>query len=77
MKILTVPLELLISCENYELEYINGVYHLKTYQLFAKEKIIFRIENNLKGEENEIKARMEYLEGNTPGLLIDLKEEKE
>jgi len=77
MKILTVPLELLISCENYKLEYINGVYHLKAYQLFSKKKIIFRIQNYLKGEENAIKTRMEYLEGNTPGVLIDLKEEKE
>jgi hypothetical protein len=77
MKILTVPIELLISCENYKLEYINGVYHLKTYQLFSKEKIIFRIQNYLKGEENIIKARMEYLEGNTPGVSIDLKEEKD
>ena len=77
MKILTVPIELLISCENYKLEYINGVYHLKTYQLFSKEKIIFKIQNYLKGEENIIKARMEYLEGNTPGDPIDLKEEKD
>ena len=77
MKILTVPIELLISCENYKLEYINGVYHLKTYQLFSKEKIIFRIQNYLKGEENIIKARMEYLEGNTSGVIIDLKEEKD
>ena len=75
MKILTVTIELLISCKNYKLEYINGVYHLKTYQLFAKEKIIFRIQNYLKGEENAIETRIEYLEGNTPGVLIDLKEE--
>ena len=45
MKILTVPIELLLSCENYTLEYINENYYLKDYQLFSEEKLVFEIEN--------------------------------
>ena len=72
MKILTIPIEILLSCDNYELEYINGVYRLKTYQLFSKEKIIFRIQNYLKGDKNIIKSKFEYLEGNNTSEMIDL-----
>ena len=76
MKILTVPLELLLSCENYESEYINGVYYLKTYQLFSKEKIIFKIQYSLKGEKNIIKSRLEYLEGNASELDLKVENDK-
>ena len=76
MQILTVPIEILLSCENYELEYVNGVYYLKTYQLFSKEKIIFKIQNYIKGENNMIKSRFEYLEGNT-SEMIDLTVEED
>ena len=65
MKILTLPIETLLSCENYQLEYINGNFHLKTNKLFSKEKIIFHIQNYIKGENNIIKERIDSLEANT------------
>ena len=65
MKILTVPVELLLSCENYKLEYINRNYYLKTYQILSEEKLVFTIQNYIKGDNNEMKARIDSLEGNT------------
>ena len=65
MKILTIPMELLLSCENYKLEFKNGNYHLKTNQLFSKEKLIFKIQNYIEGEKMQIKTRIDSLEGNT------------
>ena len=65
MKILTLPIETLLSCENYQLEYINGNFHLKANKLFSKEKIIFHIQNYIKGQKNIIKERIDSLEANT------------
>ena len=64
MKILTLPIETLLSCENYKLEYINGNYHLKTNKLFAKEQLIFNIQNYIQGVNNKVKPRIDSLEGN-------------
>ena len=65
MKILTIPIELLLSCENYKLEFKNGNYHLKSNQLFSKEKLIFKIQNYIEGENMQIKTRIDSMEGNT------------
>ena len=65
MQILTIPIQLLFSCENYKLEFKNGSYYLKTNQLFSSEKLIFKIQNYIKGDNNKIKTRIESLEGNT------------
>ena len=65
MKILTIPIELLLSCENYKLEFINEYYYLKTNQLFSKEKLVFKIQNYFKSDNLEIQTRIESLEGNT------------
>ena len=58
MKILKVPIELLISCENYKLEYVKGNYYLKAYQFFSKEKIIFKIQNYIKSDNIEMQTRV-------------------
>ena len=65
MQILTVPIQLLFSCENYELEFKNDSYYLKTNQLLSKEKLTFKIENYIKGDNNKLKVRIDSLEGNT------------
>ena len=65
MQILTVPIQLLFSCENYELEFKNDSYYLKTNQLLSKEKLTFKIENYIKGDNNQLKVRIDSLEGNT------------
>ena len=64
MKILSIPIELLLSCENYKLEFKDGSYHLKTNQLFPTEKLIFKIQNYIIDENIQIKARIVSLEGN-------------
>ena len=46
IKILIMPIELLLSCKNYKLEYINDNYYLKTNKLVSKEKLIFDIQNH-------------------------------
>ena len=45
VKILTLPIKLLLSCNNYKLEYMNNNYYLKTNQLYSKEELIFNIQN--------------------------------
>ena len=65
MKILTVPIELLLSCEMYKLEFINENYYLKTNQLLSQEKIVFKIQNYFKSDNIEMQTRIESLEGNT------------
>ena len=65
MKILTVPIELLLSCENYKLEFLNQNYYLKAYQLLSNENLIFTIQNYIKGDIYEIQTRIESLEENT------------
>ena len=64
IKLLTLPIEILLSCENYQLQYIKGNYVLKTNQLYTTEKLIFHIDNYISGEKNQIKARIVSLEGN-------------
>ena len=59
-----MPIEILLSCENYQLQYIKGNYVLKTNQLYTTEKLIFHIDNYISGEKNQIKARIVSLEGN-------------
>ena len=59
MNILTVPIELLFSCDNYRLEYKNENYYLKTEQLFSEEKLIFNIQNYVQGENLIVKTRIE------------------
>ena len=65
MKILTLPIETLLSCKDYQLEFIKGNYHLKANKLFAKEKLNFDIQNYIQGESYTIKERIDSLEGNT------------
>ena len=65
MQILTVPIQLLFSCQNYKLEFKNGSYYLKTNQLFLNEKLFFKIQNYIKGDSNKLKIRIDSLEGNT------------
>ena len=77
MKILTLPFEILLSCKNYQLEYIKGNYHLKTNRLFPKEQLIFDIKNYIKGENYIIKERIDSLEENTSKQPeINLEEDK-
>ena len=74
MKILTLPIETLLSCENYKLEYIEGNFILKTKRLLSNEQLVFHIQNYIQGEYNSIKARMESLEGCTskqPKIIIE------
>jgi len=67
VKILTIPINLLLSCKNYKLEYKNNKYYLKTHQLYSKEELIFNIQNYF--EEGKIKFNNKIdsfpLEGNT------------
>ena len=67
VKILTIPINLLLSCKNYKLEYKNNKYYLKTQQLYSKEELIFNIQNYF--EEGKIKFNNKIcsfpLEGNT------------
>jgi len=67
VKILTVPFNLLLSCKNFKLEYMNNKYYLKTHQLYSKEEIIFNIQNYF--EEGKIKFKNKIdsfpLKGNT------------
>jgi len=73
--ILTIPIELLLSCENYKLEYFNDNYYLKANQLFSEEIIKFNIMNYLEGEKLIIKTRIDSLDGNTSKEpIIELKE---
>jgi len=64
IKLLTLPIEILLSCENYQLKYIKGNYVLKTDQLYTAEKLKFHIDNYIIGEKNQIKTRIVSLEGN-------------
>ena len=76
MQILTVPIQLLFSCENYKLEFKNDIYYLNTNQLFSKEKLVFKIQNYIKGEYNKFKIRIDSLEGNSANEpKIDKEEE--
>ena len=67
VKILTIPINLLLSCKNYKLEYRNNKYYLKTHQLYSKEELIINIQNYF--EEGKIKFNNKIdsfpLEGNT------------
>lgn len=65
MKILTLPIEILLSFKNYKLEYIKGNYHLKTYRIFAKEQLIFDFQNYIQCENYTKKERIDSLEWNT------------
>ena len=77
MKIVALPIETLLSCKNYQLEYIKGNYHLKANKLSAKEQLIFDIQNYIQGENYTIKERIDSLEGNTSKQpKINLKEDK-
>ena len=74
MQILTVPIQLLFSCEKYNLEFKDSIYHLKTNLLFSNEKVVFNIQNYIKGDNNKIKVRIDSLEGNTskePKICIE------
>ena len=64
MKILTVPIELLFSCDNFRLEYKNENYYLKTDILISGEKLIFNIQNYVQGENLIVQTRIESLKGN-------------
>ena len=61
----TVPIELLFSCDNYKLQFKNENYNLETKQLIYKEKLIFNIQKYIKGENINIKHRIESFDGNT------------
>jgi len=65
MKILTLPIEILLSFKNYKLEYIKGNYHLKTNKIFTKEQLIFDFQNYIQCENYTKKERIDSLEGNT------------
>ena len=41
------------------------LYLLKTNKLFAKEQLIFNIQNYIQGVHNKVKPRIDSLEGNT------------
>ena len=64
INILNVPCALLLSCEEYKLEYTNGNYYLKTNKLYSNQIINFKIKNYYKGENIIIKQRIDSLEGN-------------
>ena len=73
--ILTIPIELLLSCENYKLEYFNDYYYLKENQIFSEEQIKFCIQNYLEGENILVKTRIDSLDGNTSKEpIIELKD---
>ena len=77
VKIITLPINLLLSCNNFKLEYMNNNYYLKTNQLYSNEELIFNIQNYF--EEGKIKFRNKIdsfpLEGNTsPKPKIILRE---
>ena len=59
MNILTVPIELLFSCDNFRLEYKNENYYLKNDILISGEKLIFNIQNYVQGENLIVKTRIE------------------
>jgi len=76
MKILTIPIELVLSCDNYKLKFKNGYYYLDANHLFSKETLMFKLCNYYEGENIIIKPRIELLKRNT--LLkpkINLEEE--
>ena len=78
MQILTVPIELLLSCNNYELEFkkasitlisesLEGdyyYYYLKADVLFSNEELIFKIQNYMQGDNYLINTEYKALEGN-------------
>ena len=73
--ILTISIELLLSCDNYKLEYFNDNYYLKVNQLFSDDQIKLNIQNYLEGENLLIKTRIDSLDGNTSKEpIIELKE---
>ena len=63
-KILIIPMELLLSCKNYKLEYKNGNFYLKTNELYSEEILIFEIQNHFEGENILIKTKIDYFDKN-------------
>ena len=79
VKILTLPIKLLLSCNNYKLEYMNNNYYLKTNQLYSKEELIFNIQNYFEEVKIKFKNTIDSfpLEGNTsPKPKIILRDNK-
>ena len=77
MQILTVPIELLLSCSNYKLEFKKAsitltpgnleeedYYYIKADVLLSNEELIFKIQNYMQGDNYLIKTEYEALEGN-------------
>ncbi len=59
-------------CDNYKLQFKNENYNLETKQLISKEKLIFNIQNYIKGENINIIHRIESFNGNTSNEPIIL-----
>jgi len=79
IKILTVPLKLLLSCNNYKLEYMNDSYYLKTNELFPNEELIFNIQNYFGEDKRKMKIANKILDlkGNTsPKPKIKVSDDK-
>ena len=70
MNIITVPLQILFSCENYQLQYINENFYLKTEQLLSGEIIQFKIQNYIEGENLIIQTRIDSLDNNNSNIPI-------
>lgn len=77
IKLLIKPIEILLLCKNYKLEYLNNYYYLKSKLLYSKEKLIIEFRNYFEGENIIIKSRIDSLEGNTSKEpLINLEDNK-
>lgn len=65
MKILTIPIELVISCENYKLKFKNDNYYLEEINYFQEKHLCFKLHNYYEGENIIIKPRIILLKRNT------------